>query len=56
MLEAVKRQATQISVRTGLKEVTCLDLLLSGWTFNQQTNGQPDLWISAQGSLSTPKE
>jgi hypothetical protein len=54
MLEAVKRQATQISVRTGLKETTCLDLLLSGWAFNQQNEGQPDQWISTVGSLTIP--
>lgn len=54
MLEAVKRQATQISVRTGLKEATCLDLLLSGWSFNQQLEGEPDRWVSSVGSLTVP--
>lgn len=53
MLEAVKHQATQISVRTGLKEATCLDLLLSGWSFNQQRE-EPDRWISSMGSLTLP--
>jgi hypothetical protein len=54
MLDTVKLQATQISVRTGLKESTCLDLLLSGWSFNQQREGEPDRWISSVGSLTIP--
>lgn len=56
MLPEMKRQAAIISVRTGLKEDTCIDLLLSGWSFVQQPNGQPDQWVSSQGSLSTPTE
>lgn len=56
MLETVKRQAVQISVRTGLKESTCMDLLLSGWSFNQQRDGEPDRWVSSVGSLTvSPK-
>ncbi|QFP95442.1 hypothetical protein SEA_MAKAI_50 [Arthrobacter phage Makai] len=55
MIEVQKNLALQISVRTGLKEDTCLDLLLSGWTFNQQKAGQPDRWISPSGSLTLPK-
>lgn len=54
MLAESKRQASLISVRTGLKEDTCLDLLLSGWSFVQQRNGKPDQWVSSQGSLSVP--
>lgn len=54
MLESVKRQAMHISVRTGLKESTCLDLLLSGWAFNQRLEGEPDKWVSPQGSLTIP--
>ena len=53
-LEVAKRRALQISVRTGLKEATCLDLLLSGWNFNQKHDGEPDMWISPQGSLTLP--
>jgi hypothetical protein len=56
MLAETKRQAALISVRTGLKEDTCVDLLLSGWSFVQQKNGQPDQWISSQGSISLPKK
>ena len=56
MIEVQKNLALQISVRTGLKEDTCLDLLLSGWTFNQQKAGQPDRWISPSGSLTLPKK
>lgn len=55
MLEAVKSQAVQVSVRTGLKEATCLDLILSGWTFQQNRNGEPDQWVSPVGSLTIPK-
>lgn len=51
-LEVAKRRAMQISARTGLKEATCLDLLLSGWNFNQKTDGDPDVWISPLGSLT----
>jgi hypothetical protein len=54
MLVETKRQAALISVRTGLKEDTCVDLLLSGWSFVQQNNGLPDQWVSSQGSLSVP--
>jgi hypothetical protein len=54
MLVETKRQAALISVRTGLKEDTCIDLLLSGWSFVQQKDGQPDQWISSQGSLTLP--
>lgn len=53
-LEVAKRRALQISARTGLKEVTCLDLLLSGWNFNQKHDGEPDVWISPMGSLTLP--
>ncbi len=53
-LEAAKRRAMQISARTGLKEETCLDLLLSGWNFNQEFEGKPDVWISPLGSLTMP--
>lgn len=53
-LEVIKRQAMQISVRTGLKESTCLDLLMSGWSFNQHNRGEPDRWVSTNGSLSIP--
>ncbi|ALY08648.1 hypothetical protein CAPNMURICA_48 [Arthrobacter phage CapnMurica] len=56
MLVETRRQASLISVRTGLKEDTCLDLLLSGWSFVQQNDGQPDQWVSSQGSLSLPKK
>lgn len=56
MLVEIKRQASLISVRTGLKEDTCVDLLLSGWSFKQNTNGEPDQWISSQGSVSLPKK
>lgn len=55
MLTEMKRQATLVSVRTGLKEDTCLDLLLSGWLFKQNESGQPDQWISSTGSVSLPK-
>ena len=51
-LETMKLAASQVSVRTGLKEATCLDLFLSGWTFQQQRDGQPDVWVSSQGSLT----
>jgi hypothetical protein len=51
-IDAMKMQATQVSARTGLKEATCLDLFLSGWVFQQQRNGEPDLWVSPQGSLT----
>lgn len=53
-LEVAKRRALQISARTGLKETTCLDLLLSGWNFNQKHDGEPDVWISPLGSLTLP--
>jgi hypothetical protein len=53
-LEAMKRRALQISARTGLKEETCLDLLLSGWSFRQLSHGEPDHWISPTGSLTLP--
>ncbi len=56
MLVETKRQAAIISVRTGLKEATCVDLLLSGWSFKQNANGEPDQWISSQGSVSLPKK
>lgn len=56
MLAEMKRQASIISVRTGLKEDTCVDLLLSGWSFVQQQSGQPDQWVSSQGSLSVPSK
>lgn len=52
MLEVMRRQAIQISVRTGLKEETCLDLLLSGWGFRQNNDGQPDHWVSSNASIS----
>jgi transposase InsO family protein len=55
MLEGMKRMAVQISARTGLKEATCLDLLLSGWAFRRHENGDPDQWISSNGSVSLPK-
>lgn len=55
MFEVVMAQAVQISARTGLKEDTCMDLLLSGWTFRQDRNGEPDRWVSPLGSLSMPK-
>lgn len=53
-LEVARRRALQISSRTGLKETTCLDLLLSGWNFSQHTEGEPDMWISPLGSLTLP--
>ncbi|QFG09159.1 hypothetical protein PBI_SPORTO_51 [Arthrobacter phage Sporto] len=53
-LEVAKRRALQISARTGLKETTCLDLLLSGWNFNQKHDNEPDVWISPLGSLTLP--
>lgn len=53
-LEVAKRRALQISARTGLKEATCLDLLLSGWNFNQKHDGETDVWISPMGSLTLP--
>jgi len=56
MLAEMKRQAAIISVRTGLKEDTCVDLLLSGWSFKQNPDGQPDQWISSQGSVSLPQK
>lgn len=56
MLVEIKRQAAFISVRTGLKEDTCADLLLSGWSFVQKNDGQPDHWVSSQGSLTIPSE
>lgn len=52
MLEVMRRQAVQISARTGLKEETCLDLLLSGWGFRQDNDGQPDSWVSSNASIS----
>jgi hypothetical protein len=51
-LEIFKRQALQISARTGLKENTCLDLLVSGWTFVQKSEGKPDSWLSPLASLT----
>lgn len=45
MLESMRAQALHISVRTGLKESTCLDLLLSGWSFTQNREN-PDSWVS----------
>lgn len=51
-LEIFKRQALQISARTGLKENTCLDLLVSGWTFEQKQEGKPDSWVSPLASLT----
>lgn len=51
-LEAAKRMALQISARTGLKEATCLDLLVSGWSFNQRNEGEVDRWLSPLASLS----
>ncbi|QGZ17255.1 hypothetical protein SEA_GIANTSBANE_51 [Arthrobacter phage Giantsbane] len=56
MLDVQKSLALQVSVRTGLKEDTCLDLILSGWTFNQRNNSEPDRWISPMGSLTIPKK
>lgn len=56
MLAEMKRQAALISVRTGLKEDTCVDLLLSGWSFKQNENSEPDQWISSTGSVSMPKK
>lgn len=55
MLEALRLQAERISARTGLKKDTCLDLILSGWSFNQET-GQPDRWSSPSASLGLPKK
>jgi hypothetical protein len=54
MLEGMKRMAVQVSARTGLKEATCLDLLLSGWSFHQQV-GEPDQWVSSSVGISLPK-
>jgi hypothetical protein len=54
MLASMKRMAVQISVRTGLKEDTCVDLLLSGWSFSQHDKGQPDRWVSSNGSINMP--
>lgn len=51
MLEGMKRMAVQVSARTGLKEDTCLDLLLSGWAFRQHEKGEPDQWVSSNGSV-----
>ncbi|QFG09382.1 hypothetical protein SEA_SLOOPYJOE_50 [Arthrobacter phage Sloopyjoe] len=51
-LEISKRLALQISARTGLKESTCLDLLVSGWTFEQKSEGKPDMWMSPLASLT----
>jgi hypothetical protein len=51
-LEIAKRQAVQISARTGLKEATCLDLLISGWSFEQKSEGKPDTWVSPLASLT----
>lgn len=51
-LEIAKRMALQISARTGLKEQTCLDLLVSGWTFEQKREGKPDAWLSPLASLT----
>lgn len=51
-LEISKRMALQISARTGLKETTCLDLLISGWTFIQKNEGKPDSWLSPLASLT----
>ncbi|QFG08767.1 hypothetical protein PBI_INGRID_52 [Arthrobacter phage Ingrid] len=56
MLMETKRQAALISVRTGLKEDTCVDLLLSGWSFVQDKDGKPDQWVSSQGSLTIPSK
>ncbi|UGL63280.1 hypothetical protein SEA_TOKKI_55 [Arthrobacter phage Tokki] len=55
MIEVQKSLALQVSVRTGLKEDTCLDLILSGWTFEQRDKSAPDRWISPFGSLTIPK-
>lgn len=51
-LEISKRLSMNISARTGLKESTCLDLLVSGWTFEQKTEGKPDSWVSPLASLT----
>lgn len=51
-LEIAKRMAMQITARTGLKESTCLDLLVSGWTFEQKSEGKPDAWVSPLASLT----
>jgi hypothetical protein len=51
-LEISKRMAMQISARTGLKESTCLDLLVSGWSFEQKSEGKPDQWVSPLASLT----
>jgi hypothetical protein len=55
MLEGMKRMAVQVSARTGLKEATCLDLLLSGWAFRQHEDGAPDQWVSSNGSVVLPR-
>lgn len=54
MLEEMSRLALRISVRTGLKEDTCLDLLLSGWAYRQAETGEPDRWVSTLGSITLP--
>lgn len=53
MLEIMRRQALQISARTGLKEDTCLDLLLNGWTVQTKAD-EPICWQSPLEHISLP--
>lgn len=53
MLEGVKRQAVKVSAATGLKEETCFDLLISGWSFHTEIN-KPDSWLSPSASIRLP--
>jgi rubredoxin len=39
-----------ISVRTGLSEETCKELLKSGWTY-QEEEGQPSKWLSPLATM-----
>lgn len=54
MLEGIRRMAVQISARTGLKEETCVDLLMSGWGYSQK-EGEADKWASPNVSPVLPK-